>query len=204
MAKLHLRLRPRQGLRPVERAAIMMLVDEIQKLGPGRRDDGPEGDPRDLAGRNRHRVPQRENRVENGPDGVRKRPAIRDRRGRANCAAPTQKACPVGLVLRIGDALAFHDGEMGGPYLRLLARAPAARRDERAEFGEILGFDEHLGESRMRVVGGRRGQDHFGVGCELDLAGRRPLLVSDTRRTSPSSSPETRTSMVVVSGRRGG
>jgi hypothetical protein len=54
MTKLDLGLGPRKRLRPVERAAIMMFVDEIQKLGPRRRDNGPEGDPRDLTGRNHH------------------------------------------------------------------------------------------------------------------------------------------------------
>ncbi len=117
MAQLHLGLGPGERLRPVEGAAIVVLVDEIQQFRARRRDHGPEGDPRDLARRNRHRVPQRKDRVEDRPDGVRERPAVSDRRGRADGAAAADETRPVGLVLRIGGDLAFDHGEMRRPDL---------------------------------------------------------------------------------------
>ena len=81
-------LGPGQGFRPVERVAIVMLVNEVQKLGPGRRNDGPERDSHDLAGRNRQPISEREYRIEYGADRVRKRSSIRHRNSRAHSSAP--------------------------------------------------------------------------------------------------------------------
>ena len=70
MAKLYLGLGPRQGLRPVERAAIMVFIDKIQKRFPRRRDYGPKGDPRDLAGRNHQPLSECKDRIEHGANAV--------------------------------------------------------------------------------------------------------------------------------------
>ena len=170
MTELHLGLGPRQGPGAVVSIAVVQLVDEIQKLGPRGCDDGPEGDPRDPAGRDHHASSEREDRIEHGPDRVRQRSAVRDAGRRADRPAPADEASPVRLVLRIVDDVALHDGEMGGEHLRLAVRARTARGDERTELGDMLGLHEHFGERRMRGVGGRRRQNQLGVGREFDLA----------------------------------
>ena len=78
--------------------------------------------------------------------------------------------------MRLGDDLAFHDGEVGSPNSRFLVRARPACCDECAVLGKMLGLDEHLGESRMRVVGSGRSQDQLGVGCELDFTRITPAV----------------------------
>ena len=141
----------------------------VEELGARGSDDGPEGDARHVSGRDRDAVAEREDRVEHGADRIRQRLPFHCR-GVADVAAAAEEAGAVGLVLRLGGELAFHDGEMSGPDLRLLGRAAAARGDERAELGKILGLDEHLREGGMGVVGGRRRQHDLGIGGELDLA----------------------------------
>src|SRR3546814_1703118 len=108
----------------------MMFVDKIQKLCLRRCDNGPEGNPRDLTRWNHQVISEREDRVENGPDRVRKWSAIPKGSRRADSPPPTHETSPVGLVLRIGGYLAFHDGEVSGPYLGLPVRARAACRGE--------------------------------------------------------------------------
>src|SRR3546814_15295747 len=80
----------------------MMFVDKIQKLCLRRCDNGPEGNPRDLTRWNHQVISEREDRVENGPDRVRKWSAIPKGSRRADSPPPTHDTSPVGLVLRIG------------------------------------------------------------------------------------------------------
>jgi hypothetical protein len=64
-------------------------------------------------------------------------------------------------------------------------RSLPTRRDERTVFGEILGLDEHLGKSRMHIVSGRRRQDHFSIGCKLNLTREDLGFDLETRKRIP-------------------
>ena len=61
----------------------------------------------------------------------------------------------------------------------------------------IFGLDEHLGEGRMGVVGGRRRQHQFGVGGELDLA-RTATAVGQATRGGPRRRPRPRRELPCV------
>ena len=76
--QLHLCLRPGKGRRALESAGIPVLVDEVQKGFARRGDHRPEGDTRDPTSRHPDAPSHREDGVENGTDGVRKRPAVRN------------------------------------------------------------------------------------------------------------------------------
>src|SRR3546814_8500562 len=93
---------PGECPRPVEGVAVMMFVAKIQKLCLRRCDNVPEGNPRDLTRWNHQVISEREDRVENGPDRVRKWSAIPKGSRRADSPPPTHETSPVGLVLRIG------------------------------------------------------------------------------------------------------
>ena len=119
----------------------------------------------------------------------------------ADLAAAAEEARAVGLdtparrpprLRRRRGAPPRSRGSPGERRRRVARSAPSS--------GEILGLHEQLREGRMRGVGGGRREHELGVGGDLDLARRGcPLFVSDTRRTSASSSGETTTSSVVVS-----
>ena len=66
--------------------------------------------------------------------------------------------------------VALDDGEMRGPDARLLGRAPATRREQRADRRQVFGLHEELGERRMRLVGGARRQHELRIGSDLDRA----------------------------------
>ena len=125
MTELNLSLGPSQCFRPVERTAIMMFVDQIEQLVARWRNDCPEGDACDFARWNSHALSDRENRIEHGPDRVRKRLVVRDGDGRFDGSAPADEMRAVRFVLRIGSDLAFHHGEMGGPDTGVARRARA-------------------------------------------------------------------------------
>ena len=133
---------------------------------------------RSLPGGDHHAMPEREHRVQHRPDRVGKptpvhrRRAARRRRGRGRGSAPDPSHIadrPTISPSTTAKCAAQICGSSGERRRRVATSAPNS--------AEIFGLHEHLGESRMRVVGGRRRQHHLGVGGELDLAGRRPLLV---------------------------
>ena len=164
-------------MRAVEGVAIVMLVDQVEQFVARGRDDRPEGDPRDLAGRNRNPLAQREDRVEHGPDGVRKRRAVDDGRRRRRCCG-RGRGSGHGRTRIAGRRRSRLRPRRNGPprFRRLVGRAPAPRRDQRPELRQIFGLHEHLGEGRMCVVGRGRRQHEFGVGGQFDLA-RAPSAV---------------------------
>ena len=169
IAQLHLRLGPRQRGRAVEGGRVLVLVDQVQHLAAGRRDDRPERDAHRAARRHPHATTQREDGIEDGADGVRKRPAVHHRDRRPDVAAAAEEAGAVGFDLRLAHRLAFDDGEVRRPDLGLAGRATTPRREDGAVPGEILGLHEELGEGRVRRVGGGRREHEFGVRRELDV-----------------------------------
>ncbi|MCY1536535.1 hypothetical protein D9M68_719950 [compost metagenome] len=146
-----------------------MLVDQGQQIGMRRRNDGPEGYPRAASGRNPHALPEREDRVEHGTDRIRERQSGCDDRARGGRTAVFEKPRPVGLILRIGDKIAFHHAEVGRPHGWFRGRAKAACCGQRAGFRQVSGLDEHPGEGRMRVIGRARSERQFGVGSQFDF-----------------------------------
>ena len=200
MMELHLRLGPRQGDRALEGGRVMVLVDQVESLVAGRRDQRPERDAGRGPRRNPHAAAKTEDRdrarcrrcwravARRSPRSALRmlRPRPRKRaRSVSNCTSPT--------------ALAFHDGEVRRPDLRLAGRPPPPRGQQGADVGDELRLDEQLGEGRVCCVGRRRRQHDLGIGGQLDLAGAVPRFEIETRRTSASSSGETATSSVVVS-----
>src|SRR3972149_11354685 len=107
MAQLHLRLGPRQCGRAVEGGRVLMLVDQVQGLATGRRDDRPERDARRPARRYPHATAQREDGIEDRADAVRKRPAVDDGDRRPNLVSAAEETGPVGLDLRLAHPLAL-------------------------------------------------------------------------------------------------
>src|ERR1700679_599990 len=103
MMQLHLRLRPRQRRRALESGRVVMLVDQVERFGARRRDDGPERDPRRRSSRNAQTPAHAEDWIEHGTDGIRQRPPV-DRRDRvAHVATAPEKSRTVRLELYLTD-----------------------------------------------------------------------------------------------------
>ena len=148
-----------------------MLIGQIQHVATGRRDNRPEGDAHRPARRNPHAVAKREDGIENGADGIGKRPAIHYGDRRSNFASTAEETGPVGFDLRLAHRLAFDDGKMCRPDFGLGRRATPPRRQDGADLGEILSLHEKFGKDRVRRVGGGRRQHQLCVGGELDVPG---------------------------------
>ena len=140
-----------------------MLVDEIEYVGSRGCNQRPERDVHRPARRNAHATAQREYGVQDGADRVGKRSAVHDCHRLAHGAAATEKSRAIRLDLGVTDLLAFDDRYLGGPGLRLIARATAARRQDGPRLGVVLGLDEELRKGRVRRIGGRRRQHDLGV-----------------------------------------
>ena len=108
--------------------------------------------------------------VEHGANGIRQRPAFGNGSRRANGLPPPKKTRAIGLELHMSGTFAFDDGKMCRPYLRVGRRTPAAGRQDRADVGDKLRFDEQCGEGRMRHVVGLPREDDFGVGGDFEIA----------------------------------
>ena len=151
--------------------AIVMLVDQIERFARERRDQRPERDARRGARRNPHAAAQAEDRIEHGADRVGERPAVDHRRSACESSRPRpRKRARSVSNCTSPDGLAFDDGEMRRPDLRVAGRAPPPRGQQRADIGDELRLHEQLGEGRMRGVGRVRRQHDFGVRGQLDLA----------------------------------
>src|SRR5271167_4043794 len=99
MMQLNLRLSPRERRRALECGRVVMLVDQVERFGPRRRDDGPEGDPRRRSSRNAQAPAHAEDRIQHGADGIRQRPPVDRRYGVAHVASASEKTRAVGLEL---------------------------------------------------------------------------------------------------------
>ena len=179
----------------------MVVVDEIQKLRPRRRDDGPEG----------RRAPPCP--AEPARDTGAKRS------GRARCRRCSTAVRSPTITSAVRD-IARPAQESGHDRTRIEVRrrshlrrprnarpTPAARRANASGAlrpARRIRQDARSGrtssrEGGMRVVGGGRRRTISAYDVSSISRVRRPLFASDTRRTSPSASPETSTSIVVVS-----
>ena len=154
MVQLHLGLGPGERGSALERAGIVVLVDQIEDVLPRRGDHGPEIDARRRTRRYPHPAAQGEDRIEHRSGRAGKRPPIDRRGGRANAASPAEKSRAIGFELAIAYGLATDDRQVRGPDLWLRRRPPPPRRQYRAQSGEVLGLDEQFGECRVRNVGG--------------------------------------------------
>ncbi len=161
MMKLHLRLGPGQHRRALERHRVVMLVGKVEQGLACRRGHRPEREPRGAAARDSHPPAQAEDRIEHGPDSVGQRPAVPDS-GRCTVGmSAAQKAGAIGFELYVARGFAFDDDEMRRPDLRIAVRAPPPRREDRAEAGHELGFDEQFGEGGMSDIVGLPRQGDF-------------------------------------------
>ena len=144
MVELHLRLGPRQHRGARKRRGVAMLVDAIEQCGATGGGDGPERHANGGAGRNADAAADRKDRVEDGADRVRQRPAVGHGDGRANAAAATEEPRPVGFKFGGANRLAVDDAQMRGPDFRLGRRPSAPRRQNCAGVGEIFRLDEQF------------------------------------------------------------
>ncbi len=170
MVELHLSLRPRQHRGARERGGVAMLVDAVEQRCAAGGGDGPKGHANGRARRDADAAADREDRVEDGADRIRQRPAIHHGDGRANAAAAAEESRSVGFEFGSADGFAVDDGQMRGPDFRLARRPPSPRRQDRADVGEIFRLDEQFREGGMRDVGALRRQNEFGVGRDFDFA----------------------------------
>ncbi len=202
VAQLRPGLGPGQGRGALEGRRVAVLVGEVERRLARRRHQGGEGD----AGRARpaaRRTVRRRLKIgsstapavfDSGP-AVEHRRRVRTPRPRPRKRARSVSYCgarrrcsPVDRRRRGPPTAGGSSGERGR---RVASSAP--------EPGHALGLDEQVGEGRVGEVGGRRGEHDLGVGGQLDLAASAsPWLVSETRRTSASSSGETTTSSGVA------
>ena len=116
-------------------------------------------------------------RAPNGGDGIedraiavpKRRRAIH-RRGSGRGAAAAQKPRAIRLEGDLTDFRTLNEHEMKHPGRLLAAGAWTPRAEESALRAEDFCLNEKFAERRMRVVGGRRVQSHFGVAGHFDGA----------------------------------
>ena len=171
MMELDLGLRPRQGDRAFEGRRVVVLVGQVERFAARRRDQRPERYAHRGARRNPHAAAKTEDRIEHGTDRVGERPAVHHGDRRPDLAPAAEKTRPIGLELHVAHALAFHNGEVRRPDLRLAGRPPPPRGQKGADIGDELRLHEQLGEGRVRRVGCGRRQHDLGVRGQLDLPG---------------------------------
>ena len=128
-----------------------------------------------------------------------KRPSVDHPDRRPDAAAAAEKPSPVGLHLWSSHGSAVDHREVRGPDFGFARRAASSRRRNGADVSPIFGFNEQLGKGWMGDVGSLGRQHQLRIGRDVDLRTRLPEFDIDTRRTSASSSAETRTSAVVLS-----
>ena len=154
MVELHLGLGPGERCRPFEGSGVAMLVDEVKQRFPRGCNQGPKGDLDDRTGCDSHAPAQGEDRVKHGTHRVRERPTVDHCNRRSDAAAAVDEPGPIGFHLRLSHGAAVVDSEVSSPDFRLSRRTPSPRRQNGADFGQILSLDEQLGKGRMRHVGG--------------------------------------------------
>src|ERR1019366_2874138 len=101
--QLHLRLRPRERYRALERGGIVMLVSQIERFRTGRRDHRPEGHPRRCTRRYSHPAAKTEDRIEYCSDCIGKRPSVDCRDRRMSVAPAPKETRAVGFELYVAD-----------------------------------------------------------------------------------------------------
>ena len=84
--------------------------------------------------------------------------------------AATEESRPVRLEFRRADGLPVDDCQMRRPDFGVARTPLSPRGQDGADVGKILRFDEQLGESRMRDVGGLGREHELRVGGHLDIA----------------------------------
>src|SRR5438874_13694244 len=97
--ELHLRLGPRERHRSLKGGGVVMLVHQVEHLGPSRCNHRPE---RDVCRGTRcysHAATKTEDWIEYGADCIGQRLAVNYRDRRANGAPAPKKTCAVGLEL---------------------------------------------------------------------------------------------------------
>lgn len=94
-------------------------------------------------------------------------------------SAPDERGA-VGLVGDRRHIGIVHRHQMQHPRLRFVVPARAPRAQQCLLVGQDFGLHEQIAESRMRLVGLRRRQHHFGVGGDFDHP-RLPRTVTDAQ-----------------------
>ena len=181
----------RDACRPARAPAARLALTPVQKCNA-----------RGFSGRDAHPAPQRQHRVEHRADGVDSGRASRIETRIAQVASAAEEARAVGFELQAADGLALQRADVDHPQLRLrglpgAARGEQARRCRRRIRSARTSWRRP--DARQSASGGR--QHHFRIGGQFDFADARCLrLVTDTRRTSASSSGDTRISVEVRMG----
>src|SRR5260370_28892708 len=170
MVELHLCLRPRQRDRALESCRVAVLVRQVKRFAPRRRNQSPERDARRGAWRNPQPAAETEDRIERSASSVGEGPAIDHRDWCPSVARTAKKSCPVGRELQVTHCFAFCPAEMGRPDLNLAGRSQPPGSHQSAGVCNELCFYEQLGEGWMRGVCSRGRQHDLGEGCNFDLA----------------------------------
>ena len=140
MMELNLSLGPGQHGCTFKRRNIVVLIGEADHLVARTSEQRPKRHANGRAGRDADASADAEDRIEDRPDGVRKRPTAADGNRRADAVATAKEARPVGLKLQFAAGLAFQYGQVGGPYLRFIRCPPSAGRQKCAQFRHELGL----------------------------------------------------------------
>ena len=198
MVELDLCPRPGERDRPLERRRVAILVGQGQGGVARRADERGEDEAGALPRHETDPPSEAEDWIEHRAGRVREGPPVDDRHRRTDPATPAEEASAVGLVLSPSPGLAFDNDDVRRPDRRVRRGAAPAGRQQRPEIGDPFRLDEEAGEGLVRGIRRRRGQHELGVGGQLDLSRLPPRFMTDTRRSSASSSGETSTSSVVV------
>ncbi len=170
MAKLYLRLSPRESGRAREGIGILVFVNDVEQRRARRCRNRPEGDSGGTAWKYPQAYTQCKHRIEDRAHRAGQGPAVSCGHGIADFVAAAEKAGTVSLDLDFADGLAFDRSQMGSPKFGLVGVAASPRRQDGADSGQILGVHEELGKGLMGCIGRRRCQNDFSIGCDLDSA----------------------------------
>ncbi len=167
LAAHHLAVRPGQVEHAVGQAAVTILVQQCLATGAVGADAIHHVQLHGLLGLQHHPHADGHDRVEHrtvaaGEVGV----GGQCLRGARRVATP-QEARPVGFVGDRRHVGVVHRHQMEHPRWHFVVRTRPARAQHGLLGGQDLALHEQVAEGRVRIVGGRRCQYHFGIGGDF-------------------------------------
>ncbi|MNM60736.1 hypothetical protein D3C81_720260 [compost metagenome] len=166
----HLAVRPRQVEDAVGQASVTVFVHQHLATGAVGADAIDHVQLHGLLGLKHHADADRYDRVEHRTVGAGKIGIGGQCLWRPRRVATAQEARTIGFVGDRHHLRVMHRNEMEHPRWHFVVRTGPARAQHGLLGGQNLTLHEEIAEGRMRIVGRRRCQHHFGIGGDFHRA----------------------------------
>ena len=168
LAQHHLAVGPRQLEDTIGEAPVLVLLDQAQGRVAGFADASDNVDGRRLFRLERDPVADRDDRVEHRPRAPAERPGGAHRQRVGHAGAAPDEGHALGFIRNLHDVGAVHGHQVQHPRRGFVARARAARAQDRLALANDLGLHEEIGKRRMQGIGRLCREDDLGVARDLE------------------------------------